>query len=52
MARHSILFLLAIGVSFAYLLFAVRKLGIWGGVAFLVIWVSVFVYQRGKRKQS
>ena len=52
MARHSVLFLLVIAVSFAYLLFAVGKAGIWGGVAFLVIWVGVFVYQRGKQKRS
>lgn len=49
--RKSIAKLAVIGVvMLAYFVFAIRKLGVWGGVFFAVVVIAVFVYQRSRQK--
>ena len=50
MAKPAVIFVVALGVSLAYLIFAIRKLGIWGGVLLLAIWMAVFLFSRAKSR--
>jgi hypothetical protein len=49
--RKSVAKLVIIGaVSLAYLVLAIRTGGVWAGVFFAVIWITVFAYQRSRQK--
>ncbi len=51
MSRRAALFLAVMAISCAYLAYAVRKMGRWGGVLFIAIWTGVFVSQSRKAEQ-
>ena len=42
------LLFVVLSVSTAYLIRAFGKGGVWGAAVFLAIWVSVFLYQKGR----
>jgi hypothetical protein len=45
-ARNTILFLVIALVTTAYLIRAIGKAGVWGGIFFVVIWLAVFLNER------
>jgi len=46
--RRIALLAIAMLVSLVYLVEAIKKFGIWAGVLFVVIWTTVFLYQRSR----
>ncbi len=51
MKKSVLLLIFALGFSVAYFVYAVRKLGMWAGVVFAIIWASVFLYQRSRSRR-
>jgi uncharacterized membrane protein YoaK (UPF0700 family) len=49
-SKSAVLLLIIGAISVAYFARAIRAFGIWGGVAFVAIWVVIFLYQRGRPK--
>ena len=48
--KNSIFLVVALLLSVVYLCSAFKKVGVAGGVIFLIIWVAVFWYQRHRSK--
>ncbi len=50
MVRKFIVLVAVVLLSAAYLVYALRRLGVWGGILFAAIWIGVFSYARLKSK--